>query len=94
LGLIPEEWGGTTQFVEVSALQKKGIPELFDAILAAAEVLDLKANFDRLAEGKIIESRNDQGRGIVSTNNDSEWHLAHWRFLCCWHLSWQSPGSL
>ncbi len=67
LGLIPEEWGGTTQFVEVSALQKKGIPELFDAILLQAEVLDLKANFDRLAEGKIVESRIDQGRGIVST---------------------------
>jgi translation initiation factor IF-2 len=51
----------------VAALQKKGIPELFDAILLQAEVLDLKANFDRLAEGKIIESRIDQGRGIVST---------------------------
>lgn len=67
LGLIPEEWGGTTQFVEVSALQKKGIPELFDAILLQAEMLDLKANYDRLAEGKVIESRIDQGRGIVST---------------------------
>ncbi|WP_158905646.1 translation initiation factor IF-2 [Rectinema subterraneum] len=67
LGLIPEEWGGTTQFVEVSALQKKGIPELFDAILLQAEMLDLKANFDRLAEGKVIESRIDQGRGIVSS---------------------------
>ncbi len=67
LGLIPEEWGGTTQFVEVSALQKKGIPELFDAILLQAEMLDLKANFDRMAEGKVIESRIDQGRGIVST---------------------------
>ncbi len=67
LGLIPEEWGGTNQFVEVSALQKKGIPELFDAILLQAEVLDLKANYDRLAEGKVVESRIDQGRGIVST---------------------------
>jgi translation initiation factor IF-2 len=67
LGLIPEEWGGTTQFVEVSAFQKKGIPELFDAILLQAEMLDLKANFDRLAEGKVIESRIDQGRGIVSS---------------------------
>lgn len=67
LGLVPEEWGGTTQFVEVSALQKKGIPELFDAILLQAEMLDLKANFDRLAEGKVVESRIDQGRGIVST---------------------------
>ncbi|MDH7483793.1 MAG: translation initiation factor IF-2, partial [Spirochaetales bacterium] len=67
LGLIPEEWGGTTQFCEVSALQKKGIPELFDAILLQAELLDLKANYNRNAEGKVIESRIDQGRGIVST---------------------------
>ncbi|MEN6382064.1 MAG: translation initiation factor IF-2 [Rectinema sp.] len=67
LGLIPEEWGGQTQFVEVSALQKIGIRELFDAILLQAEMLDLKANYDRLAEGKIIESRIDQGRGIVAT---------------------------
>ncbi|HPG96786.1 MAG TPA: translation initiation factor IF-2, partial [Rectinema sp.] len=67
LGLIPEEWGGQTQFVEVSALQKIGIPELFDAILIQAEMLDLKANYDRLADGKIIESLIDQGRGIVAT---------------------------
>lgn len=67
LGLVPEDWGGTTQFVLVSALQKKGIPELFDAILLQAEMLDLKANFDRFAEGKVVESRIDQGRGIVST---------------------------
>lgn len=67
LGLIPEEWGGTTQFVEVSALQKIGISELFEAILLQAEMLDLKANYNRLAEGKVVESRIDQGRGIVST---------------------------
>lgn len=67
LGLMPEEWGGTTQFCEVSALQKKGINELLDAILLQAEVLELKASYDRLAEGKIIESKIDQGRGIVAT---------------------------
>ena len=67
LGLIPEDWGGTTQFCEISALQKKGITELLDAILLQAEVLELKANYDRLAEGKVIESRIDQGRGIVAT---------------------------
>ncbi|MCE1196606.1 translation initiation factor IF-2 [bacterium] len=67
LGLIPEEWGGTTQFCEVSALQKKGIPEMLDAILLQAEILELKASYNRFAEAKIIESRIDQGRGIVAT---------------------------
>ena len=67
LALIPEEWGGTTQFCEVSALQKKGIPELLDAILLQAEILELQASYTCLAEAKIIESRIDQGRGIVAT---------------------------
>ncbi|HEY9053717.1 MAG TPA: translation initiation factor IF-2, partial [Rectinemataceae bacterium] len=67
LGLIPEEWGGTTQFCEISALQKKGIAELLDAILLQAEILELTASFNRMAEAKIIESRIDQGRGIVAT---------------------------
>ncbi len=67
IGLIPEQWGGTTMFCEISALQKKGIPELLDAILLQAEVLELTANYDRFAEGKVLESRIDQGRGIVST---------------------------
>ncbi len=67
LGLIPEAWGGTTMFCQISALQKKGITELLDAILLQAEVLELTANHDRHAEGKVIESRIDQGRGIVAT---------------------------
>ncbi|MFZ2913901.1 MAG: translation initiation factor IF-2 [Rectinemataceae bacterium] len=67
LGLIPEAWGGTTMFCDISALQKKGISELLDAILLQAEVLELTANHERPAEGKIIESRIDQGRGIVAT---------------------------
>ncbi len=67
LGLQPEEWGGTTIFCEISALKKQGIPELLDAILLQAEVLELTANHTRKAEGKVIESRIDQGRGIVAT---------------------------
>lgn len=67
VGLIPEEWGGTTQFCEISALQKKGITELLDAVLIQAEMLELKASYSRMAEGKIIESSIDQGRGIVAT---------------------------
>jgi translation initiation factor IF-2 len=65
--LSPEDWGGQTMFVEVSALKKEGIDKLIEAILLEAEILDLKANFDRGAEGKILESRIDHGRGIVAT---------------------------
>jgi translation initiation factor IF-2 len=67
LGLIPEDWGGQTMFVELSALRKEGIDKLIDAILLEAELLDLKANYDRGAEGKILESRIDHGRGVVAT---------------------------
>jgi len=65
--LIPEDWGGQTIFVEVSALKKEGIDKLIEAILLQAEILDLKANYNRGAEGKVLESRIDHGRGIVAT---------------------------
>jgi translation initiation factor IF-2 len=67
LGLMPEDWGGQTIFVELSALRKEGIDKLIDAILLEAEILDLKSNYNRNAEGKILESRIDHGRGIVAT---------------------------
>jgi translation initiation factor IF-2 len=67
LGLQPEEWGGQTMFVELSALKKEGIDKLIEAILLQAEILDLRINYNRSAEGKILESRIDHGRGIVAT---------------------------
>jgi len=67
MGFMPEDWGGTTMFVEISALKKLGIDKLIDAILLQAEVLELVANYDCKAEGKVLESRIDHGRGIVST---------------------------
>ncbi len=67
LGLTPEEWGGDTQFVKISALKKEGIDDLLEAILLQAEILELKANNQCRAEGKIIESRIDHGRGVVAT---------------------------
>ncbi len=66
-GLTPEEWGGDTQYVRISALKKEGIDDLLDAILLQAEVLELKAQYDCRAEGKVIESRIDQGRGVVAS---------------------------
>jgi len=65
--LTPEEWGGQTQYVYISALKKQGIDELLDAILLQAEVLELKANWNCRAEGKVIESKIDHGRGVVCT---------------------------
>ena len=67
LGLVPEDWGGDTQFVHISALKKEGLDDLLDAILLQAEVLELTATWNCRAEGKIIESRVDHGRGVVST---------------------------
>ncbi len=65
--LIPEDWGGNTLFCEISALKKEGIDELLESILLQAEILELKSNFDCRAEGRVLESRVDHGRGIVST---------------------------
>jgi len=66
-GLVVEEWGGNTICVNISALQKKGIPDLLEMILLQAEILDLKARYQGFAAGTIIESRLDRGRGPVAT---------------------------
>jgi translation initiation factor IF-2 len=65
--VVVEELGGETQDVEVSALKKTGLDRLQEAILLQAEILDLKANPNRAAEGTVIESRLDRGRGPVAT---------------------------
>ncbi|MDE8346233.1 MAG: translation initiation factor IF-2 [Acidocella sp.] len=65
--VVVEEMGGETQDVEVSALKKLGLDKLEEAILLQAELLELRANPDRAAEGAVIESRLDRGRGPVAT---------------------------
>jgi translation initiation factor IF-2 len=65
--LIPEEWGGTTLFAKISAKKKIGIEELLELIVLQADVLELKANPDKLAKGIIIESELDRGHGAVGT---------------------------
>lgn len=66
-GLIPEDWGGDTIFVPVSALKRIGIDELLEMILLVAEMQELKANPNRKAVGTIIEAKLDKGRGPVAT---------------------------
>jgi translation initiation factor IF-2 len=66
-GLNPEEWGGDTIFVDVSAKAKQNLDQLLEMLLLQADVLELKANPDADASGVIIESRLDIGRGAVAT---------------------------
>jgi translation initiation factor IF-2 len=67
LGLVPEEWGGSTLFAKISAKKKIGIKELLELIILQAEMLELKANPDKPARGIIIESKMDKGHGPVGT---------------------------
>ncbi len=65
--LVPEDWGGDTIYVEVSAKQKLNLDTLLEMILLQAEVLELKANPGKRAKGSIVEARLDKGRGPVAT---------------------------
>ncbi|MGA0122365.1 MAG: translation initiation factor IF-2, partial [Gaiellales bacterium] len=66
-GLQPEDWGGDTVFVDISAKEKQGLDGLLELLLLQADVLELKANPDAPASGPIVESRLDVGRGPVAT---------------------------
>lgn len=65
--LVPEEWGGDTIMVPISALKKQGIEQLLEMILLVADLQELKANPDRPARGVVIEAKLDRGRGPVAT---------------------------
>jgi translation initiation factor IF-2 len=67
LSLLPAEWGGDTEFVEVSAKKKQGIEKLLETLLLVADLRELKANPDAPATGTVLESRVDKGRGPVAT---------------------------
>ena len=66
-GLIPEEWGGDTIMVPISAKKKQGIDQLLEMILLLSDILELKADPDKPAKGTIIETKMDKGRGPVAT---------------------------
>lgn len=66
-GVVSEEWGGQNIFVEVSAKKKIGIEQLLEMILLQAEMMELKANYNRPAKGTIVEAKLDKGRGPVGT---------------------------
>lgn len=66
LNLVPEDWGGDTIFVNVSALKNEGLDDLMEMILLVSEVAELKANPDHLARGTVIEAELDKGKGPVA----------------------------
>ncbi|MDR3568535.1 MAG: translation initiation factor IF-2 [Syntrophobacteraceae bacterium] len=66
-GLMPEQWGGQTTMVEISAKKRTGIEELLEMVLLQAELLELKANPKKMARGRVIEAKLDKGRGPVAT---------------------------
>jgi translation initiation factor IF-2 len=66
-GLVAEDWGGDTICVPVSAKSKEGIPHLLEMLLLQADILELKANPNKLARGTIVEAKLDRGRGPVAT---------------------------
>ncbi|MDE6949997.1 MAG: translation initiation factor IF-2, partial [Lachnospiraceae bacterium] len=65
--LVPTDWGGSTEFVQVSAKSRDGVEDLLETILLTAEILELKANKKRRARGLVIEAELDKGRGPVAT---------------------------
>ncbi len=65
--LVPEAWGGDTICMPISALKRQGIDELLDMVLLTAEMMELKANPDRKAQGVVVEARLDKGKGTVAT---------------------------
>ena len=73
--VIPEDWGGDTIFVHVSAKSGQGIDALLDAVLLQAEVLELSAVSEGLAKGIVIESKLEKGRGVVA--------LYWFKVVCC-----------
>src|SRR5690606_21469416 len=64
---IPEEWGGDTQYIDISALKNQGIDTLLEAIGLQAELLELRANPNKPASGTVVEARLDRARGPVAT---------------------------
>ncbi len=73
--VIPEDWGGDTQFIPVSALTGEGIEELLEAVALQSELLELKAPVDVPAGGVVVESRMEKGRGVVATVLVQSGHL-------------------
>ena len=82
-GLNPEDWGGDTIFIPVSAKARTGIDDLLEMVVLQSEMLELKANPDKLALGRVVEAKLDAGRGAVATVLIQEGTLKHGDPVVC-----------
>jgi len=85
INVVPEEWGGDTQFIKVSAKTGEGVDELIEALILQSEVLELKAPNEGTASGLVIESRLDKGRGAVATIMVQKGTLEQGQVVLCGH---------
>ncbi len=85
INVIPEEWGGDTQFLKISAKTGEGIDELIEALIVQTEILELKAPKEGAASGIVIESRLDKGRGAVATILIQRGTLESGQMVLCGH---------
>ena len=85
IGVNPEEWGGDTQFIQVSAKTGQGVNDLIEALILQAEILELKAPVEGLAAGFVIEAKLDKGRGPVATVLVQKGTLKKGEVVLCGH---------
>ncbi len=90
---MPDDWGGNTMVIPVSAKQKQGIEDLLEAILLVADNTDIRANPKGEVIGTIIEAELDKSKGPVATLLGPEWDSQHGRYRCGWEHLW-SPACL
>ena len=83
MNLLVEDWGGSIQSQDISALKGTGVDALLEKVLLEAELLELKANASRKAKGTVVEAYLDKGRGYVSTilvqRNPNRWRPPCWK---------------
>jgi len=85
LEIVPEDWGGDTQFLKVSAKTGEGVDDLIEALILQTEILELKAPVEGAASGFVIESRLDRGRGAVATILVQKGTLKKGQIVICGH---------
>ena len=86
--LVPEEWGGDTIFVPISAKNHTNIDQLLEMVLLEADVLELKANPHKQAKGVVIEARLDKSRGAIATMLSTKRNIRCWRYNSCRFFNW------
>ena len=86
--LVPEEWGGDTIYVEISAKKGINIDQLLEMVLLEADVLELKANPNKQAKGAVLEARLDKNKGAIASDTSTKRKTRCRRYSSCWNIYW------